>query len=230
MVKIELKNSRTLDLIAAKSYFYFTGCNELAGTLTNIKGYLEARLEHAKLNNDFEGQAVLINCLLRVYLVLDFKLYDQVPKLVSKFPEVASKKEWLNFHFFLGRIQAFQFKYSESHKNLIQALRKAPVAAASFKEMVQKVLVIVELLLGDIHESSDFREATLRPSLDMYFQLNQAVRTKNLRRFDVIFENFGDQFALDHTYTLIIRLRHNVTKTAIPPMSSSVALESAEVS
>ena len=34
-------------------------------------------------------------------------------------------------------------------------------------------------------------------------------------------ENFGDQFRQDHTYILILRLRHNVIKTAIRKISLS---------
>lgn len=216
MSKIHTQNRRTLDLIAAKSYFYFTRCNELAGTLVKIKGFLHQRLRTSTLRNDFEGQAVLVNCLLRLYL--HYNLYDQAAKLVSKstFPEVASINEWARYLYYLGRIKAIQLDYSESHKNLIQALRKAPqVTAVGFKQTVQKLAVTVELLLGDIPERSLFREATLRRSLAPYFQLTQAVRTGNLARFNVVLEKFGDQFALDHTYTLIIRLRHNVIKTAI---------------
>ena len=55
---------------------------------------LHARLRTATLRNDFEGQAVLINCLLRNYL--HYNLYNQADKLVLKctFPEQASNSEW----------------------------------------------------------------------------------------------------------------------------------------
>lgn len=52
-------------------------------------------------------------------------------------------------------------------------------------------------------------------SLAPYFQLTQAVRMGNLQRFGEVLENFGPQFRQDHTFTLILRLRHNVIKTAI---------------
>lgn len=60
-----------------------------------------------------------------------------------------------------------------------------------------------------------FRQAALRRALAPYFQLTQAVRMGNLQRFGEVLENFGSQFRTDHTYTLILRLRHNVIKTAI---------------
>ena len=39
--------------------------------------------------------------------------------------------------------------------------------------------------------------------------------------FGRVLENYEDQFQNDHTYTLIIRLRHNVIKTGIRRISLS---------
>ena len=41
-----------------------------------INSFLHSRLRTCTLRKDFEGQAVLINCLLRNYLF--YSLYDQV--------------------------------------------------------------------------------------------------------------------------------------------------------
>lgn len=43
-----------------------------------------------------------------------------------------------------------------------------------------------------------------------------AVRTGNLAKFNQVLEQFGEKFQADGTYTLIIRLRHNVIKTGDP--------------
>lgn len=43
-----------------------------------------------------------------------------------------------------------------------------------------------------------------------------AVRTGNLAKFNQVLEQFGEKFQADGTYTLIIRLRHNVIKTGEP--------------
>lgn len=43
-----------------------------------------------------------------------------------------------------------------------------------------------------------------------------AVRTGNLAKFNQALEQFGEKFQTDGTYTLIIRLRHNVIKTGEP--------------
>lgn len=39
------------------------------------------------------------------------------------------------------------------------------------------------------------------------------MRTGNLAKFNQVLEQFGEKFQTDGTYTLIIRLRHNVIKT-----------------
>ncbi|KAI1290220.1 26S proteasome non-ATPase regulatory subunit 3 [Halotydeus destructor] len=214
--KVSGQNRRSLDLIASKVYYYYTRCHELNGSLKQIKSVLHQKLRTATLRNDYEGQAVTVNCLLRIYL--HYNHFDQAAKLVSKstFPETASINEWSRYLYYLGRIRAIQLDYSEAHKNLIQALRKAPQhTAIGFKQTVQKMAVTVELLLGDIPERSLFREATLRRPLAPYFSLTQAVRTGNLKRFNEVVEQFGAKFQQDDTYTLIIRLRHNVIKTGV---------------
>lgn len=216
MKKIVCQNRRTLDLIAAKCYFYHSLVAEKNGTLESIRNFLHARLRTATLRNNFEGQAAIINCLLRNYL--HYSLYDQADKLVKKsvFPETASNNEWARFLYYLGRIKGAKLEYSVAHKHLVQALRKAPQnAAIGFRQTVQKLIIVVELLLGNIPERQIFRQATLRRSLAPYFQLTQAVRMGNLQRFGEVLENFGPKFQQDNSYTLIIRLRHNVIKTAI---------------
>ncbi|CAB3377752.1 Hypothetical predicted protein [Cloeon dipterum] len=216
MNKVASQNRRTIDLIAAKSYYYHSRAYELTNQLNQIRGFLHARLRTATLRNDFEGQAVLINSLLRNYL--HYHLYDQADKLVSKsvFPELASNNEWARHFYYLGRIKAIQLEYSAAHKHLLQAIRKAPQhTAVGFKQTVQKLAVVVELLLGDIPERQIFRHSSMRRALIPYFQLTQAVRLGDLQRFEDVLKNYGTLFQKDHTYTLILRLRHNVIKTAV---------------
>lgn len=222
ITKLVNYNRRTLDLLGAKCYFYHMRAYELTNSLEELKNLLHQRLRTATLKNDYEGQAVLINCLLRAYL--HYNHYDQASKLVSKttFPEAASINEWARYLYYLGRIKAIQLDYSEAHKSLIQALRKAPQSAAiGFRQTVNKLAVTVELLLGDIPDRSLFRDSILRRPLAPYFQLTQAVRTGNLERFNQVLKQFSPQFAADHTYTLIIRLRHNVIKTGIRMINMS---------
>ncbi|XP_008484303.1 probable 26S proteasome non-ATPase regulatory subunit 3, partial [Diaphorina citri] len=222
MSKITSENRRTSDLIAAKCYFYHSRVHELTNNLDKVRSFLNARLRIATLRNDFEGQAVLINCLLRNYL--HYNLYDQADKLVKKsaFPENASNNEWARFHFYLGRIKAVRLEYSTAHKNLVQALRKAPqTAAVGFRQTTQKLAVVVELLLGDIPDRQIFRQAVLRRALSPYFQLTQAVRMGELQKFNEVLTTYGNQFRTDYTFKLILRLRHNVIKTAIRSIGAS---------
>nr|CAG4647782.1 EOG090X03QW [Moina brachiata] len=222
MQKAVTQNRRTLDLLAARCYFYHSRTYELAGKLDSIRSFLHSRLRTCTLRKDFEGQAVLINCLLRNYLF--YNLYDQADKLVSKsvFPETGSNNEWSRYLYYLGRIKAIQLEYSQAHTHLLQAIRKAPQhTAVGFKQTVQKLLVTVELLLGDIPERHIFRQSTMRHALAPYFQMTQAVRLGDINRFNQVLENYGRVFQADHTYTLIIRLRHNVIKTAIRAISLS---------
>lgn len=58
MKKIVGQNRRSLDLIAAKSYFYHSRVAELNGTLESIRSFLHARLRTATLRNDYEGRCI----------------------------------------------------------------------------------------------------------------------------------------------------------------------------
>ncbi|KAJ0058535.1 hypothetical protein NL108_016626, partial [Boleophthalmus pectinirostris] len=214
MQKICSKNRRALDLVAAKCFYYHARVYENLQQLHTIRSFLHTRLRTSTLRHDTDGQAVLLNLLLRNYL--EFNLYDQAEKLVSKsvFPEVANNNEWARYLYYTGRIKAIQLEYSEARRTLTNALRKAPQhTAVGFKQTVHKLLIVVELLLGEIPDRLQFRQPSLKRSLHPYFLLTQAVRTGNLSKFNQVLEQFGEKFQTDGTYTLIIRLRHNVIKT-----------------
>lgn len=63
---------------------------------------MHARLRTATLRHDPDGQATLLNLLLRNYL--HYSLYDQAEKLVSKsvFPEQANNNEWARYLYYTG--------------------------------------------------------------------------------------------------------------------------------
>lgn len=67
--------------------------------------FLHARLRTATLRHDADGQATLLNLLLRNYL--HYNLYDQAEKLVSKsvFPEQANNNEWARYLYYTGEMQ-----------------------------------------------------------------------------------------------------------------------------
>ena len=55
----------------------------------------------------------------------------------------------------------------------------------------------------------------------LYNDLSAAVRTGNLANFNQVLEKFKNNFEQDGTYTLIVRLRHNVIKTGVRIISQS---------
>lgn len=229
MAKVCTVNRRTLDLLAAKCYFYHARTMELAGRLDTVRGFLHGRLRTCVLRGDHEGQATLINLLLRNYL--HHNLYSQAEKLVlqTHFPDNVSNNEGARHLYYLGRLKAIQLTYSEAHRHLLQAMRKAPQhSAVGFKQTVQKLAVTVELLLGDIPDRAIFRQPAMKKALQPYLLLTQAVRNGDLARFNEVLVQCADKFQADGTYTLIVRLHHNVIKTAIRKISLSYSRISLE--
>jgi len=219
MVKLSGYNRRSLDHVAGRCYYYHTLSHEAKGQMAQIRGFLHGKLRTATLNKDIEGQAVLINCLLRNYL--HYNLYDQAHKLVLKttFPETASNSEWARYLYYLGRIKAIQLDYSEAEKHLIQSIRKAPSSAMGFRQTVEKLRVTVELLLGNIPERQLFLQKAHKEALAPYFELTKSVRSGDVDKFQLVLNEYTGTFESDRTFTLILRLHHNVIKTAIRRIS-----------
>jgi 26S proteasome regulatory subunit N3 len=104
-----------------------------------------------------------------------------------------------------------------------------------------KFFITVELLLGDIPDKATFNNPQLKRSLDPYYQLTLgkyifdcfirndflfcilAVRAGNLSRFKEVLDTFAERFQQEKTWSLIIRLRHNVIKAGIKMISLSYA-------
>ncbi|ORZ22444.1 proteasome regulatory subunit C-terminal-domain-containing protein [Absidia repens] len=216
-------NRRTLDLLAARIYFYHARFYELAGRLAEIRQMQLAAHRTANLRHDDETQATLLNLLLRNYFI--HNLYDQADKLLSKstFPENAGNNQAARYTYYLGRIKALQLDYTSAHTFLTQAIRKAPQnnVTAGFQQTVNKFFLVVQLLMGEIPERSLFRQPVLKKALVPYLHITQAVRVGDLNKFQEGLAEFGDVFKKDKTYTLILRLRHNVIKTGIRMISLS---------
>ncbi|KAF9349475.1 26S proteasome non-ATPase regulatory subunit [Mortierella sp. AD094] len=216
-------NRRSLDQLAAKVYFYYARFYELTGRLAEIRPTLLNAQRTATLRRDDDTQSTLINLLLRNYF--HYNLYDQADKLVSKitFPENATNNQLARYMYYLGRIKAIQLEYTESHQCLLQAVRKAPQnnVTAGFQQEANKLLIIVQLLMGEIPERSLFRQPVLRKALIPYFQITQAVRVGDLNKFQETLAAHAATFNADKNYTLILRLRHNVIKTGIRMISLS---------
>ncbi|OAJ40169.1 hypothetical protein BDEG_23932 [Batrachochytrium dendrobatidis JEL423] len=214
-------NLRTLDPFPGRLYFYYARFYEIAGKVEEIRPILLAAHRTASLRQDDETQATTLNVLLRHYLSLN--LVDQADKLVSKasFPETVGNNQAARYTYYLGRIRAIQLDYSESHRHLLQAIRKGPQtnATAGFQQTVTKLSIIVQLLMGEIPERALFREVKLRKALVPYLQITQAVRIGDLSKFQETLSTYGNVFRADKNLTLILRLRHNVIKAGVRRIS-----------
>lgn len=229
--RIRTLNRRTLDSLSAKVYFYYSlFCENIAPRAPSsqsptiaLRSTLLAALRTAVLRKDIDVQASVIVLLLRNYLAMSH--INQADLLVShtQFPENAANNQVARFLYYLGRIRAIQLRYTEAHEHLTAATRKAPasVCALGFSLTATKLLLVVELLMGDIPDRATFRVPTTEQSLHPYFLLVQAVRVGNLEDFETTIADHADTFRRDGTYTLILRLRQNVIKTGIRMMSLS---------
>ncbi|KAL4805456.1 isoprenoid synthase domain-containing protein [Aspergillus unguis] len=229
--RLRTLNRRTLDSLAARVYFYYSLFFEQiaplppspAATVTSIRQPLLAALRTAVLRKDVDTQATVMTLLLRNYLSTSH--ISQADLLIShnQFPPSASNNQIARYLYYLGRIRAIQLQYTEAHGHLIGATRKSPSShsARGFYQSSHKLLVVVELLMGDIPDRAIFRQAALERALHPYFLLVQAVSAGDLDGFLNIVNTYSSTFRKDATYTLILRLRQNVIKTGIRMMSLS---------
>ncbi|KUI72084.1 putative 26S proteasome regulatory subunit rpn3 [Cytospora mali] len=229
--RIRSLNRRTLDSLSAKVYFYYSlFCENIAplppspqSPIVALRPTLLAALRTAVLRKDIDIQASVIVLLLRNYLLMAH--ISQADLLVShtQFPENAANNQVARFLYYLGRIRAIQLRYTEAHEHLTAATRKAPAStcALGFSQTATKLLLVVELLMGDIPDRATFRVPSMEQALHPYFLLVQAVRVGNLEDFETTIADHADTFRRDGTYTLILRLRQNVIKTGIRMMSLS---------
>ncbi|KAE8351481.1 isoprenoid synthase domain-containing protein [Aspergillus coremiiformis] len=224
-------NRRTLDSLAARVYFYYSLFFEQiaplppspAATVTTIRQPLLTALRTAVLRKDVDTQATVMTLLLRNYLSTSH--ISQADLLISHncFPQSASNNQIARYLYYLGRIRAIQLQYTDAHGHLIGATRKSPSShsARGFYQASHKLLVVVELLMGDIPDRAIFRQPALERAMHPYFLLVQAVSVGDLDGFLNIVNMHSMTFRKDGTYTLILRLRQNVIKTGIRMMSLS---------
>lgn len=231
--RLRTLNRRTLDALSARVYFYYSLFYEQLSPLPpspmapviSIRHNLLAALRTAVLRKDQDTQATVTTLLLRNYLSTSHITQADLLISHSQFPPAASNNQIARYLYYLGRIRAIQLSYTEAHEHLISATRKSPSShsAGGFYQASTKLLIIVELLMGDIPDRATFRQPHLERALDPYLQLVQAVRVGDLGSFVEIVQEHNDTFRRDGTYTLILRLRQNVIKTGIRMMSLSYA-------
>jgi 26S proteasome regulatory subunit N3 len=228
---IHALNRRTLDSLSAKVYHYYSLFYEQLAPLppsplspvVSIRAQLLSSLRTAVLRKDQDTEATLITLLLRNYLSTSHISQADLLIAHTNFPLTASNTLVARYMYYLGRIRAIQLSYSDAHTQLTGATRKSPSSgsAAGFYQASMKLLIVVELLMGDIPKRELFRQPTLEGALEPYFLLVQAVRVGDLEAFQQTVQAYMDTFRRDGTYTLILRLRQNVIKTGIRMMSIS---------
>ena len=232
-------NRRTLDPFAERAYFYSSWAYEKAGKIEAVRSRLLAAQRTSCLHHNTACQATLLNLLLRSYM--SAKLFVQADKLLTKsaFPEQASNGQLARYLYYTGRIkahqlsrprtpprplpaplapQALQLEYSEAHRCLLQAQRKAPQSsskAVGFKLAAHKLGAIVQLLLGEIPERAVFRASSTRAPMRPYLKLVQAVRTGDLAAFRDAMAEHAAVFAADGNAALVLRLRQNVIRAGL---------------
>lgn len=231
--RIRTLNRRTLDSLSARVYFYYSLFFEQlsplppspSAPLISIRQPLLAALRTSVLRKDQDTQATVTTLLLRNYLSTSH--ISQADLLVShtQFPAGASSNQIARYLYYLGRIRAIQLSYTEAHEHLTGATRKSPStpSAGGFYQAATKLLIIVELLMGDIPDRAIFRQPSLERVMHPYLLLVQAVRVGDLEGFLRVVQTHNSTFRRDGTYTLILRLRQNVIKTGIRMMSLSYA-------
>jgi len=139
-----------------------------------------------------------------------------MPAFVSQ-QKGASNNQLCRYLYYVGRIQATQLDYSDAFTKLNQAARKAPsddattitssssssssssgrrspAIALGFRREVTKLLLIVQLLLGEIPERATFDQPSLRRSLRPYLALTTAVRRGDLLEFEKTVQMHAELF------------------------------------
>lgn len=214
-------NQRTLDLINAKLWFHVVLCDEARGERANLetRSSMIRFLKVASLKHNSETKAMLITLLLRSFLATgeieaaaDFMAKVEFPSSA----DVSSSLE-ARYYFYMSKINAIQLDYSTANEYIIAAIRKAPNTANSlgFLQQANKLLCVIELLMGDIPDLSFFHQAGMQRSLEPYYDLSKAVKLGDLKKFTSAIAKYKPQLIKDGNYQLYVRLRSNVIKTGI---------------
>lgn len=210
-------HQRTLDPIQAKLYFYQSLGHEKLGLLVDLRHKLMVALRTTSLRHDSDSNAIIYNWILRSYVLCE--QHDLASKFLEKsqFPAVASGAQSARYHYYLARVEAVQTNYQAARDHLSQAITKAPHVNASIGliQSAQKLLVVVQLLLGDIPERSLFSQPKMARPLQPYFALCQAVRLGDLARFQKVLTQYHAQFKADRNDSIITRLHQNVLRAGL---------------
>ncbi|BFZ56902.1 autophagy protein atg9 [Savitreella phatthalungensis] len=220
---IRAANSRKLDAVAARVFFYFAQFAERLGKLQDIRSDLLQAQRTATLRHDSLSLATLITLILRAYLLEnDIAGAD---RFIAKttFPQTAPNAVIARYLYYLARVRAIQLDYSSANDHLTNAIRKVDLGQSTlgFLQAAHKLDVVVQLLIGDIPEKQSLQVEQLEKALRPYAALVDAVRRGDLIAYQNVQTEHAADFKRDGTATLISRLRTNVLKTGIRGISLS---------
>jgi 26S proteasome regulatory subunit N3 len=195
---------------------------EKKGQLSTIRPQIFEAYKASCLHLDSTGQATMINIILRSYLHQN--KYEQARNFISKtsFPENAQNSQFARYLYYVGRIKAVQLEYSAAQTSLVQALRKGPeVGALGFRLQVQKLLVIVELLMGEVPHKQVFQNKEYMQHLDPYLRIVNCVKQGEMEQFKQLVQKNDRVFKSDKNMALIHRLQHTVIKFGLKKINIS---------
>jgi 26S proteasome regulatory subunit N3 len=211
LAQVGKAHERNAEPLIAKAYYYLALIHEIKGDLS-VNGFLQSYRKSC-LKHDTYSQAVLINVVLRFYLLSNKVQLAKEFAEKSGFPDTANYPEIARNQFYLGKLKALTLNYVESHGHLVQAARKAPEHGANgFKLAVEKLRIIVELLMGQIPSRKNLLGLK---GLAGYIQLIRAVRVGELEQFNAAMQNYSQLYVEDMNYSLVTRLRHIVIKSGL---------------
>lgn len=132
------------------------------------------------------------------------------------FPETASNNQFCRYLFYSGRVQALRLEYTAAFSSLSQCVRKAPTTTGlGIRIAAQRLLIVVQLLMGEIPERHVFDTPDCVTELQPYLAIASAVRRGDLVVFERVVAEHGRRYQTDGTYTLISRLAHQVVKAGL---------------
>lgn len=198
--------------------------------------------QYASIKHLQDTHVMIYILILRMYY--REKRFDLALKFLEKttFPsDNASGPQSARYHYYYAYCLMVRGDYSKAEEHLQESIRKTPsipsmnssltasnssiapslIKSIGFQRCVFKLLVIVQLLRGEIPSRPLFHRPEFLRSFDPYYQLTRSVYLGNLGEFSRVVEEYRKVFLYDQTILLISRLHENVLKAALKRINKS---------
>ena len=219
------KDSLTVKYLKAKAYYYLSLLSQKLGVEDTIVTELFNAYRQACIDQDKISVVTLTNCILKYYLSRNN--VEQAKNFLSKTNYILNVNinEDARFLFYKGKIEAISLNYSEAYKHLSNSFRKAPEKTANgFKTLVNKFLILVQLLMGEIPDIKSLMKTNQISDYSIYkpyLELLKVVRQGNLDEFKKTVSAFAPQFKSDGTFNIVQRVREVVIKAGLRKINVS---------